>query len=89
MKEERETRAKVEQELVLRDLLLAEWMHQNEVLRRLANQYWIKSGVSLEERQEDYDNILLDVAEVNTRFANTELTTNAKLARSQKKLPCK
>ena len=84
LKEEQANRAKVEQELVLRDSILAEWMHQNQALRLLVKQYGEKAGVSLEQRREDYDNKLLDVAEEDPSFANTELTANAKLAKSQK-----
>ena len=60
-------------ELVQRDTLITEWMHSNEAFKVLAVKYGKKIGLSAEQRQEDFDNAVLDVAEEEPRYKDTKL----------------
>ena len=67
--------------LAEKDALVLEWMHSNEAFKRLARQYGKKLGVTDEKRTEDYREEVLNVAEENPKFENTEL--NAELKRKK------
>lgn len=70
--------AELEQGLAQRDALILEWMHSNEAFKRLARQYGKKIGVTDEQRQQDFDQQVLDVAEEDPKFAETKKTQGAK-----------
>jgi len=61
-----------------KDALILEWMHSNEAFKRLARQYGKKLGVTDEQRQNDFDNQVLDVAEEDPKFQKTELAQTKK-----------
>lgn len=73
-----EVSAKFQEQLAEKDALILEWMHSNEAFKQLARQYSKKAGVTDEQRQEDFDNTLVDIAEEDPRFANTEKGARAK-----------
>lgn len=56
-----------------KDVLIVEWMHSNEAFKQLARQYGKKLGVTDEQRQNDLDEKVIDVAEEDAKFANTKL----------------
>lgn len=64
--------------------LMKEWMHSNEAFKRLARKYGKKLGVSDEQRQNDLDDCVLEVAEEKPEFANTNNLKAAKEARGIK-----
>ena len=64
--------------LAERDAIILEWMQSNEAFKRLARQYGKELGVTDEQRQKDWDEHLLDVAEEDPDFANTKKTQGAK-----------
>ena len=66
------------QSLSEKDALILEWMHSNEAFKRLAKQYGKKLDVSDEQQKEDRANAVLDAAEEDTRFENTDLGGKAK-----------
>jgi len=61
-----------------RDAIILEWVQSNEAFKRLAREYGKKVGVTDEQRQVDFDNHLLDVAEEDPDFEKTDLTGHAK-----------
>lgn len=62
-----------------RDAIILEWMQSNEAFKRLARQYGKELGVPDEQRQKDFDEHLLDIAEEDPeKFANTAPTAGAK-----------
>ena len=69
---------RLEKALADRDAIITEWMHSNEAFKRLARQYGKKLGVTDEQRQNDFDENILDVAEENPTFANTKKSAGAK-----------
>ncbi len=64
--------------LAERDAIIAEWMHTNEAFKRLARQYGKKLGLPDDQRQEDLDNHILNIAEEDPRFTETETAKRAK-----------
>lgn len=64
--------------VALRDSIILEWMHTNEGFKRLAREYGKRLGVTDEQRQADFDNHLLDIAEEDPDFAKTEKTADVK-----------
>lgn len=61
-----------------RDSLILEWMQSNEAFKRLSREYGKKAGISDEQRRNDLDNHLLDIAEEDPDFTNTQRTQGAK-----------
>jgi hypothetical protein len=61
-----------------KDALILEWMHSNEAFKRLAKQYGKKLDISEEQQKEDRGNALLDAAEEDAKFANTDIGNKAK-----------
>lgn len=56
-----------------KDALILEWMHSNEAFKRLARQYGKQLDISDETRKADFANAVVDVAEEEPKFTNTEL----------------
>ena len=73
-------------EIVSRDLMIRDWMHSNEAFRRLQKTYGNKLGLSDEQRQDNYDQVVLSIAEEDQKFANTDLlrAANARLKKAAK-----
>lgn len=67
----------MELELQEKSKLLVEWMHSNDVFKRLARDYGKKLEMSLEQRQEDFDRTILVIAAEESAFADTKLTKSA------------
>lgn len=61
-----------------RDAIILDWIQLNEGYKRLAREYGKKLGVTDEQRQNDFDNHLLDIAEEDKNYENTEPTKGAK-----------
>jgi hypothetical protein len=61
-----------------KDALILEWMHSNEAFKRLARQYGKKLDVSDEQRQTDFDNNILDIAEEDPSLAHTKKVAGAR-----------
>ena len=59
--------------LAQKDELLKEWMHSNEAFKRLARKYGKKLGVSDEQRQADWNETVVEVADENPDYENTDL----------------
>jgi len=72
----RDTQAK----LAEKEALILEWMHSNEAFKRLARQYGKTLGVTDEQRQTDFANAVVNVAEEDPKYAGTEF---AKAKRKQ------
>lgn len=70
--------------LAMKEELLKEWMHSNEAFKRLARKYGKKVGVSDEQRQNDLDDQIIEVAEEKPEFANTNTLKASKEARGIK-----
>ena len=68
----------VKQSLSEKGALILEWMHSNEAFKQLARQYGKKLGLTDDQRQEDLDNKLVDIAEEDPKFANTGKGARAK-----------
>ncbi len=68
----------LEAALAQQEALILEWMHSNEAFKRLARQYGKKIGVTDEQRQRDFDQNVLDIAEEDPKFADTKKTHGAK-----------
>lgn len=66
------------QSLSEKDALILEWMHSNEAFKRLARQYGKKLDVSDEQRQTDFDNNILDIAEEDPSLAHTKKVAGAR-----------
>lgn len=66
------------QSLSEKDALILEWMHSNEAFKRLARQYGKKLDVSDEQRQIDFDNNILDIAEEDPSLAHTKKVAGAR-----------
>lgn len=64
--------------LAEKDSLILEWMHSNEAFKRLARQYGKKIGVTDEQRQNDFDQNVLEIAEESPQFSNTKKAAGAK-----------
>ena len=75
---------KAEAALAQKDELLKEWMHSNEAFKRLARKYGKKLGVSDEQRVNDYDDVVLEIAEEKPEFADTKTLKEVKEARGMK-----
>ena len=56
-----------------KDALILEWMHSNEAFKKLARQYGKKLGVTDEQRQQDFDQAVVDVSVENPKYAKTEI----------------
>jgi hypothetical protein len=61
-----------------RDHIMKDWMHSNDAFKTLARKYGKKLGVTDEQRQEDYFEAVLDVAEENPAYDSTPLKEKAK-----------
>jgi hypothetical protein len=61
-----------------KDMLILEWMHSNEALRKLCRDYGGRLGVTDEQRQKDFDASILTLAAEDARFANTNLAQKKK-----------
>lgn len=70
--------------LAMKEELLKEWMHSNEAFKRLARKYGKKLGVSDEQRQNDFEDCLLEAAEEKPEFAETKATKAVKADRGIK-----
>lgn len=70
--------------LAMKEELLKEWMHSNEAFKRLARKYGKKLGLSDEQRQVDYDDQILEIAEEKPELANTDLMKGVKEVRGIK-----
>lgn len=70
--------------LAMKEALLKEWMHSNEAFKRLARKYGKKLGVSDEQRVNDYDDVVLEIAEEKPEFADTKTLKEVKEARGMK-----
>jgi hypothetical protein len=64
--------------LTEKDTIILEWMHSNEAFKKLARQYSTKLGIPNEKRTVDFNQALVDVAEENPKFVNTEIGTRAR-----------
>ena len=65
--------------LAERDAIILEWMQSNEAFRRLARQYGKELGVTDEQRKNDWDEHVLDIAEEDSeKFGNTKVSQGAK-----------
>lgn len=84
LRQEQEENRKLRETLEIKEALLKEWMHSNEAFKRLARKYGKKVGVSDEQRQNDLDDQILEVAEEKPEFAATDTLARAK-ARSASK----
>jgi hypothetical protein len=73
------------QSLSEKDALILEWMHSNEAFKRLAKQYGKKLGVTDDERKEDFANAVVDLAEEDTKFANTKMAESKRAQLGVKK----
>jgi hypothetical protein len=69
--------------LTEKDAIILEWMHSNEAFKKLARQYGSKLGVSDDQRTADFRQNLVDVAEENPKFVNTEIGTKARASLSK------
>ena len=49
-----------------------EVQHSNEAFKKLARKYGKQAGLSDEQRVNDYDDVVLEVAEEKPEFANTK-----------------
>ena len=54
-----------------RDALILDWMHSNEAFKRLAREYGSKINVSDAQRKNDFAKAVVDIAEEDSRFANS------------------
>lgn len=63
----------VRQSLMDKDAIILEWMHSNEAFKQLARTYGKKLGVSDEQRKDDFAHAVVDVAEEDPKFSNTQL----------------
>lgn len=61
----------LEVEIAHRDMMILDWMHSNEVFKRLQKNYGKKLGLSDEQRQFDFNQAALDIAEENPKFAKS------------------
>lgn len=61
-----------------RDEIIVDWMQSNEAFKRLARQYGKKAGISDEQRQVDYLQHVVDLAEEDPTFSDTDKTKRAK-----------
>jgi hypothetical protein len=66
------------EQLEVKNALILEWMHSNEAFKRLAKQYGNKLGITDEQRTEDFNQNLVDVAEEDPKFADTKIGGRAK-----------
>jgi hypothetical protein len=58
--------------------ILTDWMHSNDAFKTLARKYGRKLGVTDEQRQKDYFEAVLNLAEENPAYDNTPLKEKAK-----------
>ena len=56
-----------------KDALILEWMHSNEAFKKLARQYGKKLGVTDDQRQQDFDQAVVDVSVENPKYGKTEI----------------
>jgi hypothetical protein len=56
-----------------KDALILEWMHSNEAFKKLARQYGKRLEISDEQRQQDFDQAVVDVSVENPKYAKTEI----------------
>lgn len=67
-----------DQLLAEKDALILEWMHSNEAFKHLARQYGKVLGKTDDERVKNFREALVESAEENPNFANTEIGAKAK-----------
>lgn len=84
LEREKDESRKVRAALQEKEALLKEWMHSNEAFKRLARKYGKKLGLSDEQRVNDYDDVVLEVAEEKPEFADTNTLKEVKEARGIK-----
>lgn len=77
---EKEKDRNVEAQLAIqeKDALILEWVHSNDAFKKLVRHYGHKLGVSDAERQRDYDDNIIRLAEEDPKFTATELLAKAK-----------
>ena len=76
----------LEAEIVSRDLMIRDWMNSNEAFRRLQKTYGNKLGLSDEQRQDNFDQVVFSIAKEDQKFANTNLlrTANVRIKKAAK-----
>ena len=73
LRREQEENRKLQEALSQKEALLKEWMHSNEAFKRLARKYGKQVGVSDEQRQMDWNEAVVEVANENPDYENTDL----------------
>ena len=68
---------KLHTRLAEREALTIEWMHSNEIFKRLALRFGKKLNVPKSEILMQIDEVALDLAEEDPRFKNTNITKEA------------
>lgn len=56
-----------------KDALILEWMHSNEAFKKLARNYGKKLGVTDAQRASDFAHAVVDLAEEDPKFTNTNM----------------
>ena len=62
------------EQLKEKDALILEWMHSNDAFKQLARQYGMKLGVTDEQRREDFQDKVLDLADDDPSYKTSRLT---------------
>lgn len=61
-----------------KEKLILEWMLSNEAFNKLAKEYGKELGMNQEERSANFQNAVLDIAEENPKFSDTNLAKGIK-----------
>ena len=69
-------------ELANAQAMIIDWMHTNEGFKRLARAYGKKLALTDAQRQNDMDDLLLDLVEENHKFKGSEPHRHALLRRT-------
>lgn len=80
--EAEEELAKTKRELAEAQELILDWMHTNQAFKLLARKYGKQLKISDEQRQNDFDELILDVAEENPKLQNTPAHHRVKAKRA-------
>ena len=76
---------KLHTRLAEREALTIEWMHSNEIFKRLALRFGKKLNVPKSEILMQIDEVALDLAEEDPRFKNTNITKEALITKKSLK----
>jgi hypothetical protein len=81
-----ELRKKVESLMLAiseRDKVTLGWMHTHEAFKRMAREYGKSLNLTVEQRQQDLDRHILDIAQEDSTYANTRAAIQVKEIRNQ------